>query len=56
MTCSAPSSEVITFSPALTSTPEETTISVTSEYGPCASLSQLATLLERRTRWPVRRR
>jgi hypothetical protein len=40
MTCSVPSSEVITFSPALTSAPEETTISVTSEYGPCVSLSQ----------------
>ncbi|EWC60846.1 hypothetical protein UO65_3776 [Actinokineospora spheciospongiae] len=42
VTCAPPSSEVVNFSPPLTMTPQTVTVSTTTQYGPCVSLSNPA--------------
>ncbi|NUO57759.1 MAG: hypothetical protein HOV78_13895 [Hamadaea sp.] len=42
MTCTPPSSNVSTYSPALTSTPQTVTSTITALWGPCTSASQPA--------------
>ncbi|WP_306748095.1 hypothetical protein [Saccharothrix yanglingensis] len=42
VTCTPPSSETITYTPPLTTTPQAVTISSSTQYGPCVSLSNPA--------------
>ena len=37
VTCTPPTSTVVAFNPALTATPQTTTVSVSTQYGPCIS-------------------
>ena len=39
VTCTPPTSTVVAFNPALTATPQNTTVSVSTQYGPCISAS-----------------
>ncbi|PSL52498.1 hypothetical protein B0I31_113171 [Saccharothrix carnea] len=42
VTCTPPSSNSITYNPPLTRTPQDVTIGVSAQYGPCVSLSNPA--------------
>ncbi|MFC4117338.1 hypothetical protein [Nonomuraea zeae] len=49
VTCTPPSSNTATFNPPLTSTPQSTTVSSSTQYGPCVSLAQPAVTSGTRT-------
>jgi hypothetical protein len=49
VTCTPPSSDLATYSPPLTSTPQTVTATVTTQYGPCVSVSQPAVTSGSRT-------
>ncbi|MFI9005856.1 hypothetical protein ACIGNX_01315 [Actinosynnema sp. NPDC053489] len=50
VTCIPPSSQSATYTPPLTATSQNVTVSVTTQYGPCASLSNPAITSGSRTR------